>query len=296
MQRVPDALASRANLPAGWVPLSAVEQTVRKLLVRDFTRIPNTPRHEFSGQQPVSFWDGEAASLRSQEIWERPDREQIASGIVSHLMERLICPDYGEANAHEPSCFFADDRVMTHLNIADALYVCDPATAPMHCNTKIEASQFVEFSSNRRTGHPFIDRYRWTILISPRFDLARCEAEREELGQVWERLSQFSGARLGFRQASGRTNRKWKAASEIARLVEADIQRISNNSLPRRGTPQFNELVQDIRIYLAIFHPDQRSRFGYRMVADYLGVDADLRHNTAIRSIMAALNLKDQKA
>lgn len=62
--------------------------------------------------------------------------------------------------------------------------------------TNHEALLFSEFDANSRFDQPFLDHNSWRIREDPHFQLATCKDEQGEIQGVWERLSEFHGAKL----------------------------------------------------------------------------------------------------
>jgi len=291
MQQVAIGCGADTGLPAGCVPLSDVESAVRKLLECEAGRIPSIFDRKSTGEIPVSWRSrGGAADIQHiKGIWESPDRDKVLSGITSHLMERLTAS--GGENNQDFSPIFAGGQQMSYSELRDTLYVCDPSEAPAHCQTKIEARQFIELFVNRSFGHPFLDRKRWVINEQPRFHLVTSLWELIDVFLSWRRIRRFRGGQLGFRRSATRKDRDWKAASELAREVKTDIRRIVCPVLPRSGTPQFEELIDSLCTFFSTTQSGE-AEVGYAELEDALitlGVSIDSRYNTAVRQVMKAV-------
>lgn len=291
----PDATgrADKQDMPLGCVPLSKIEQAIRRLVENELPRIPNTRDKEFAGTAPVSTWVKHLGADQPPRDWGLIDRHMIASGVVALMMERLIWPSSrsgaGDTNSTLATVFILLDGRLHPFHADNVLYLCDPATAPQHCNTKSDALCFREFALNRQNNHPFVDRAEWIVREEPLLGLSASDVEAEELRAIWARLSAFAGASIVYRKPSGRKDRAWKAPSEVARKIEADLRRISNNTLPREGTPQFDEMLKALRTILVLMPEEQRRGFGSRELAAELGLHPDQRQNSAVRKIMCEL-------
>ena len=315
-------------LPPGCVPVFEIEESVRRLVWQSMDRIPT----KLSGNRPASSWEQSPNEVLARRLGDVPNLGVLISGIVTYLMERLFWPDRTSSvknpigrtaqsivqNGYQPLDGLRPGLVTTeagHKEEAepdpapslislfhkgklhsfcpdDVMYVCDPAVAPKRCKNKADALGFSEFHANRLNRHPFIDRNSWTILTAPRFHLAGSEAEEEEMRVVWSRLSNFAGATLVISEPSGRSNRQWKAASEIFRgikgRIKPDLDAILDATLPRRGTPLFEEKVQAARIFYSALRAEQKRTFRLENLAVLFEVHGNPRNCRPLEAIWVA--------
>jgi hypothetical protein len=289
----PVANLENDNAASGIIPLYKIENAVKKLVENRSMVIGN----RLNGEWPVSIWFQKETELDNEQTHSQrcgPENAQIASGIVAYLMERLLWPDgYGKV-ANENVFLLLSGKlhrfdIEDSIELGDVLYQTDPVLPSGRGKTKHEAIIFSEFGANSRCDQPFLDRNSWTIREMPHFQLAACKDERDEMQKIWERLSAYHGGTVVYRRKSGRSNRYWYAASEVARSLEPILNAVLTNKIPQKGTPQFTELVKELVLYFWISPERKRLKPTAKRIAQCLGLNDDEKRNRSIRAIHKAV-------
>lgn len=259
------------TLPEGCVPFFEVEEAIRRLV---FTRIVDLPT-EFSGNPFTATFTANPHPLRLRRISKVPHAGKVMHGIVAHIMDFAIWPQFPDLTGTEHVVLVGQGECLD-CDPTGLFALDEPTTAPVRCWTVQDACSFIDYGIAHDNDRVFIDPEFWAIRNAPNTRTSLCDHHDQLVSRQWEKVRQHSGMFLAFRVPSERKNRPWKSASEIAKALKNRIDFVFSNKLPRLGTPEDRLLERFvIQTFSAIPDEDKPKMISHRAIVTMLGLDPE---------------------
>jgi hypothetical protein len=219
--------------------LKSIETAIRQLVDKRFAEIlrgdeggvavgqklnSNLRNHlGLSGEWPRSSW----LSPNSRDHF-MANYDELASGISFFLLEQLLWPEGVFADATPNLGLKKDGKIyqVGHCNTPpaeDFFYHFDPQLPPTPRQRKPDVLLFASYG---HVDYPFLDQETWTVRSSFELPNSVDDGDASCMCAIWQRVENYTGGELIYREASGRTDRVWRAPSEIARRFRLKIDKI----------------------------------------------------------------------
>lgn len=170
----------------------------------------------------------------------------------------------------------------------DFFYTVDLPEHPARCSSAADVFSFMDLAHIYRQGRTFLRNSDWTIRNSPSVDLTslstfqnatgglKWDWEYEHALETWARLQHFSGAQIMYRGGP---------PSQIARLAEKELKRISKPLPSKKDKQSFERYVQNAKSHYEQLTPEQKHVFCRKKLTVVFGVEGMNSDHSRLRAI-----------
>lgn len=244
---MPSVKTDASELPGGVYAIGDIEIAVNNLVISQASRLPRR-----SGKSKI-----------------KSNRLTLVDGISKYLLRRLLFPKpLGERALEEPYGksylsfkgslipFDEENRLISgevdRPTMADFLFLDTMPDNPPSLEGGVDADDaYAHYGTLVRGSMLCVDPQTWCVRRCPLFSLdsfveyvaqsgfpSRFDFEFEEATETWQRVQKYSGGRLVYSFEQPKHPGKFKRPSEIAKLLEKELQILFGLNGGKKGAQQ----------------------------------------------------------